>query len=33
VSEEGPSEITDEADISVDGPEGVRRLLTLLSGE
>ena len=32
-SEEGPSEITAEADAVVDGPEGVRRLLTLLSGE
>jgi trehalose 6-phosphate phosphatase len=32
-SEEGPSEITSEADVVVDGPEGVRELLTLLSGE
>lgn len=32
-SEEGPSQITAEADIVVDGPEGVRRLLTMLSGE
>jgi trehalose 6-phosphate phosphatase len=32
-SEEGPSEIRDEADLLVDGPEGVRELLTLLSGE
>lgn len=32
-SEEGPSEITGEADIVVDGPEGVRELLTLLSSE
>jgi trehalose 6-phosphate phosphatase len=32
-SEESPSQITAEADIVVDGPEGVRRLLTMLSGE
>ena len=32
-SEEGPSEITGEADIVVDGPEGVRELLIMLSGE
>jgi len=32
-SEEGPSEITEEADVVVDGPQGVRELLTLLSGE
>ena len=32
-SEEGPSEITGEADIVVDGPEGVRELLTMLSSE
>jgi trehalose 6-phosphate phosphatase len=32
-SEEGPSQITEEADIVVDGPQGVRELLTLLSGE
>jgi trehalose 6-phosphate phosphatase len=32
-SEEGPSQITAEADVVVDGPEGVRRLLTMLSGE
>jgi trehalose 6-phosphate phosphatase len=32
-SEEGPSQITAEADIVVDGPEGVRRLLTMLSGD
>src|SRR5246127_68889 len=32
-SEEGPSQITAEADVIVDGPEGVRRLLTMLSGE
>ena len=32
-SEEGPSEITGEADIVVDGPEGVRELLALLSSE
>jgi trehalose 6-phosphate phosphatase len=32
-SEEGPSEITGEADIVVDGPDGVRELLTLLSSE
>jgi trehalose 6-phosphate phosphatase len=30
-SEEGPSEITSEADITVDGPDGVRELLALLS--
>ena len=29
-SEEGPSEITNEADLVVDGPEGVRELLALL---
>ena len=29
-SDEGPSEITEEADIVVDGPEGVRELLALL---
>jgi len=32
-SEEGPSEITQEADIVVDGPEGVRELLALLAAE
>jgi trehalose 6-phosphate phosphatase len=32
-SDEGPSQITAEADIVVDGPEGVRRLLTMLSGD
>jgi trehalose 6-phosphate phosphatase len=32
-SEEGPSQIAEEADIVVDGPTGVRELLTLLSGE
>lgn len=32
-SEEGPSEISDEADLVVDGPEGVRELLTVLSSE
>jgi trehalose 6-phosphate phosphatase len=32
-SEEGPSEISDEADIVVDGPDGVRELLTVLSSE
>ncbi len=32
-SEEGPSEIIGEADIVVDGPDGVRELLTLLSSE
>jgi trehalose 6-phosphate phosphatase len=32
-SEEGPSEITGEADIVVDGPGGVRELLMVLSGE
>jgi trehalose 6-phosphate phosphatase len=30
-SEESPSQIAAEADIVVDGPEGVRRLLTMLS--
>lgn len=32
-SDEGPSQIAAEADIVVDGPEGVRRLLTMLSGD
>jgi trehalose 6-phosphate phosphatase len=32
-SDEGPSEIQREADLVVDGPEGVRELLALLSGE
>ncbi|HEX4012120.1 MAG TPA: trehalose-phosphatase [Solirubrobacteraceae bacterium] len=32
-SEEGPSEITAEADLVVDGPEGVRELLALLTVE
>jgi trehalose 6-phosphate phosphatase len=32
-SDEGPSEILDAADFVVDGPQGVRELLTLLSGE
>jgi trehalose 6-phosphate phosphatase len=32
-SEEGPSEIVSEADIVVDGTEGVQRLLTLLATE
>jgi trehalose 6-phosphate phosphatase len=32
-SEEGPSEIAEEADIVVDGPEGVRELLTLLTAQ
>ncbi len=32
-SEEGPSELTSEADVVVDGPEGVRRLLSLLISE
>jgi len=32
-SEEGPPEITQEADIVVDGPEGVRGLLTLLAAQ
>ncbi len=32
-SEEGPSEITDKADVVVDGPEGVRDLLALLVAE
>lgn len=30
-SEEGPSQITAEADLVIDGPEGVRRLLSALS--
>ena len=29
-SDEGPREIADEADVVVDGPEGVRRLLEAL---
>lgn len=32
-SDEGPSEITDEADFVVEGTQGVRELLTLLSGD
>jgi trehalose 6-phosphate phosphatase len=32
-SDEGPSEILDEADFVVDGPAGVRELLMMLSGE
>jgi trehalose 6-phosphate phosphatase len=32
-SDEGPSQITSEADVVVDGPDGVRELLKLLSGE
>ena len=32
-SDEGPSAITSEADIVVDGPEGVRELLSLLAPE
>jgi trehalose 6-phosphate phosphatase len=32
-SEEGPSEISGEADIVVDGPEGVRELLACLAAE
>jgi trehalose 6-phosphate phosphatase len=32
-SEEGPSEIIGEADLVVDGPDGVRELLTVLSSE
>jgi trehalose 6-phosphate phosphatase len=32
-SDEGPSQITSEADVVVDGPDGVRELLTLLAGE
>ena len=32
-SDEGPSEITGEADIVVDGPDGVRELLGLLTAE
>ena len=31
-SEEGPREIVDQADVVVDGPEGVRELLALLAG-
>ena len=30
-SDEGPSEITSEADLVVDGPDGVRGLLTVLA--
>ena len=30
-SDEAPSEITDEADLVVDGPTGVRELLRLLA--
>jgi trehalose 6-phosphate phosphatase len=32
-SEEGPSEITDEADLVVDGPEGVIQLLAALAAD
>jgi len=32
-SDEGPSEINDEADFVVDGTQGVRELLSLLSGD
>jgi trehalose 6-phosphate phosphatase len=32
-SEEGPSAITGEADLVVDGPEGVRELLSVLASE
>lgn len=32
-SDEGPSEINDEADFVVEGTQGVRELLTLLSGD
>jgi hypothetical protein len=32
-SDEGPSEITDEADVVVDGTDGVRELLTVLAGD
>jgi trehalose 6-phosphate phosphatase len=32
-SEEGPSEIADEADVVVDGPPGVRELLAVLASE
>jgi trehalose 6-phosphate phosphatase len=32
-SEEGPSEIAGEADVVVDGTDGVRQLLVLLAGE
>ena len=32
-SDEGPSEISSESDFTVEGPEGVRELLALLSGE
>jgi trehalose 6-phosphate phosphatase len=31
-SDEGPSQISDEADFVVDGPQGVRELLSLLKG-
>lgn len=30
MSEEGPTEIADETDVQVDGPDGVRRLLQML---
>jgi trehalose 6-phosphate phosphatase len=32
-SDDGPSEIAEEADVVVDGPEGVRELLALLTAE
>ena len=32
-SEEGPSAIAGEADVVVDGPEGVRELLSVLASE
>jgi trehalose 6-phosphate phosphatase len=32
-SEEGPSEIAEEADVMVDGPEGVRDLLSVLTAD
>jgi trehalose 6-phosphate phosphatase len=33
ISDEGPSEIASNADIVVDGPDGVRELLTVLAAE
>ena len=32
-SDEGPSEITEEADVVLDGPEGVAELLAVLAAE
>jgi hypothetical protein len=32
-SEEGPSAVTGEADLVVDGPDGVRDLLSYLASE